>query len=83
MKTPKEIKKARGITEIRKELTPDDCTGVRGLMQMFIRICNSNPDAVKAAMGLWARERADLGGTDMVAFYRDRAAYLAELFDYR
>ena len=79
-------KAPRGLGEIRKELTPDDCTNTRGILLMFKRICGQNPDAVKAAFGPYLTKRIAEeaeSGSRMVQFYADSAEYLAELFDYR
>lgn len=76
-------KQPRGIGAIRKDVTPQVAADVRKLATMFKHIAKHNPEAVRAAMGKWSRERADLGGTDMVQFYADNADYIAELFDYR
>lgn len=71
------------LTEIKKNLKPDDCTQVRKILEMFRHICLNDPDAVKAAFGLYLRNQPEDKQNNMVAFYEENAQYLARLFDYR
>lgn len=70
------------LTQIKKTLTADDCTNTRRIMQMFVKICQTNPDVVKTAFGDYLKRGDAPSQSRMVAFYEDNANYLADLFNY-
>lgn len=71
---------AHTLGEIRKAIDVQTVTDVRKICDLFLKIAESNPEVVVAAMGDFARKRNPEG---MVQFYKDNAEYLKKLFDYR
>lgn len=74
---------ARGITTIRKELTPDDCVATRKLLTYLVKIMKTNPEAFRMVMSKYILSEPKDKQDNMIEFYTEQAEFLIEHFNYQ
>lgn len=67
------------LGEIRKLLGAQEITDTRKILELFVKIAESNPQAVIDVMSHFAKQR---NPETMVQFYKENAEYLKTIFDY-
>lgn len=67
------------LATIRKQIDAQAATDTRKILDLFIKIAETNPQAVIDVMGNFAKQR---NPEMMVTFYKENAGYLKAIFDY-